>query len=436
MIAKITTGRSFRGAFLYYFSDKERKSSKRVEWSQCRNVFSRNHSEAWRAMSYTALSQDRIKEAAGRSRVGRKLEKPVFCFSLSWHPSESPSKKQMLKTAENGLKQLGLEHHESVIVSHRDTPHKHVHIVVNRVHPLEGLAADVKNSKRKISEFCLRYERENGIFCKQREANDMSRQKEKDTRYCDPVIDEAWRKSADITEFCHYLESNNYYLCRGRRLVVLDARGKVMNPVRHLEKVTSQEFSNFAGDSSRLPTIERAKAIIEEKKLEANNIKATLHHELQVGNERIEHIRKCHAEEFRAANIHYKFALRSSEERLEKFYELNEKRENIAHLNERLQKLSFFERILGKRKTVKEQVERAIEALDNALKSINMHKEELRRKHAENLDIMAERHRREISDLRTWIEKLRSNERTRHSSARRLIIKHHEKGKERGYRGC
>ena len=133
--------------------------------------------KAWKVMAFTAQVQERLKEASGQSRAGRKLEKPVFAFSLAWHPEQSPTQEHMLATAREAIAIMGLSEHEAVIVSHSDEPQKHVHVIVNRVHPITGLAGDVRNSKRKLSDFALQYERQDGkIYCQQREANRRERE--------------------------------------------------------------------------------------------------------------------------------------------------------------------------------------------------------------------------------------------------------------------
>lgn len=135
MIPKITNGgASFRGAFRYYLHDKGAETSSRVAWTQTVNLHTPDAAKAWKVMAYTAQAQERLKEASGQSRAGRKLEKPVFAFSLAWHPEQSPSQEHILDTAQKAIDALGLGEHEAVIVAHTDEPQKHVHVIVNRVH--------------------------------------------------------------------------------------------------------------------------------------------------------------------------------------------------------------------------------------------------------------------------------------------------------------
>ncbi len=245
MVPKITRGgHSFKGAFSYYLHDKGADTRHRVAWTQTENMLTDDPEKAWKIMAFTAQVQERLKEASGQSRAGRKLEKPVFAFSLAWHPEQSPSQEHMLATARKALSTLGLDDHESIIVSHTDEPQKHVHVIVNRVHPISGMAGDVRNSKRKLSDFALQYERESGkIYCEQREANHREREAGKPTRYVDSVIADAWTTAPTGNAFVAALKAKGYVLAQGRkRLVIVDAYGKAHNPTRHLQGVRAKDI--------------------------------------------------------------------------------------------------------------------------------------------------------------------------------------------------
>ena len=54
------------------------------------------------------------------SAAGRKLEKPVLHYTLSWGKDERPDRADMNRAAEETLKALGLERHQALIVAHRD----------------------------------------------------------------------------------------------------------------------------------------------------------------------------------------------------------------------------------------------------------------------------------------------------------------------------
>ena len=115
MVPAVTEGgRSFKGASLYYLHDKrregeaERLTSDRVAWTHTANLSTADPERAWRIMADTAMRQGEIKAAAGEKATGRKLTKPVYAYSLAWHPEQRPDRDHMLSTALDSLKAQGL----------------------------------------------------------------------------------------------------------------------------------------------------------------------------------------------------------------------------------------------------------------------------------------------------------------------------------------
>jgi len=255
-----SSGASFKGAFAYYFHDKNAWTDARVAWTQTVNMMTDCATKAWKVMSYTAKHAACLKEASGQKRTGRKLEKPVFAYSLSWHPEEKPDKTAMLEAANQSLQALSLSDHEAMIACHNDEPHPHIHIVVNRVHPLTGIAAKVSRSKCKLSDWARKYEEAQGkIYCPRRVENHKKRQRGQQTKYGDPVIAEAWKNSADAKSFTQRLEANGYHLAQGRKqLVIVTPHDKTINPVRMIPSVKAAEFNARMNgiDPQTLPTPE------------------------------------------------------------------------------------------------------------------------------------------------------------------------------------
>src|SRR6267378_370901 len=192
MVPAITAGgRSFRGAALYYLHDKrqdgylhdkrqdgeaERLTADRVAWVETVNLPTGNPERAWRIMAHTALAQAELKAAAGIKATGRKLAKPVFAYSIAWHPGERPTKAEQIEAARASIEAQGLEEHQAIILAHTGEPQGHVHIIVNRVHPATGKAATLSNSKLKLSQWAEGYERKRGkVYCPQRVENNARR---------------------------------------------------------------------------------------------------------------------------------------------------------------------------------------------------------------------------------------------------------------------
>ena len=177
MVPKVAgKGTSFEGAALYYLHDKGALTSGRVAFVLTENLPTEDAEKAIKCMAWTAIHQQEIKARAGGSAKGRRLEYPVYTYSLSWAPDESPDPEEMIAAARESLKALGLEGHETLFVSHNDEPHPHIHVIVNRVHPETGIAAKLSNDHLKLSAWAEAYEKRQGkIRCEQRVENNARR---------------------------------------------------------------------------------------------------------------------------------------------------------------------------------------------------------------------------------------------------------------------
>lgn len=161
-------GASFKGVSVYLLSPKEPEQAveERVAFTACRNLPTDDASRAWRMMAETALRRDQLKLLAGGSAAGRKVKegefKPVFHYSLAWHPDERPDPAEMERAAVASLKALQLEHHEALLVAHNDQGHAHLHVVVNRVDPDTGKLNALSHGFKKLDRWAAEYERETG----------------------------------------------------------------------------------------------------------------------------------------------------------------------------------------------------------------------------------------------------------------------------------
>ena len=177
MVPKVAgRGNSFKGAAQYYLHDKGAQTAERVAFAETVNLPTRDPEKAFKCMAWTALHQNEIKARAGGSAKGRKLQYPVYTYSLAWAPDEKPTRQEMLGAAKETLKVLGLHEHEAILVSHRDEPHPHIHVIVNRVHPETGIAAKLSQDHLRLSRWAEAYEKRQGLIrCEQRVENNERR---------------------------------------------------------------------------------------------------------------------------------------------------------------------------------------------------------------------------------------------------------------------
>ena len=155
-------GASFQGAGRYYLHDKDALTAERVAFTHTLNVHTDSPDRALKVMSWTAMHQRELKQAAGVAATGRKLEKPVYTYSLAWAQDQEPSRDEMIAAAQDSLKALGMDDRQAVLVAHNDTKHPHIHVILNRVHPEDGRAAPTSKDHLKLSKWAEGYEREHG----------------------------------------------------------------------------------------------------------------------------------------------------------------------------------------------------------------------------------------------------------------------------------
>ncbi|WP_165784552.1 relaxase/mobilization nuclease domain-containing protein [Zhengella mangrovi] len=172
--------------------DKGAATATRVGFTATRNLPTTDPDKALRCMSWLSANAHNVRQAAVAAAAkaagmgyadyvrranpfrGRQGSKPVYTLSLAWHPTKdrTPSRADMLKAADEVLTALGLEDRQALIVQHTDTAHPHVHLIVNRISPINGKYASVSNDWLKLSWWAMQHERKTGfILCHERVFN-------------------------------------------------------------------------------------------------------------------------------------------------------------------------------------------------------------------------------------------------------------------------
>ncbi|MBU1212818.1 MAG: relaxase/mobilization nuclease domain-containing protein [Alphaproteobacteria bacterium] len=64
--------------------------------------------------------------------------KPVYHLMIAWGLDEHPTPDVMQTIATRTLELAGLDEHQCLIMGHGDTPHAHLHMMINRCHPVSG----------------------------------------------------------------------------------------------------------------------------------------------------------------------------------------------------------------------------------------------------------------------------------------------------------
>lgn len=186
---EIGTGKSFKGLAAYLLHDPDRAATaERVGWVQSYNLDDAPPDRAWRLMASTAMSADQIKAAAGVKK-GKAAKNTAYHFSLSFDPKDQPSEAVQRAAVEGALKAIGLEQYQALAVAHTDTPHAHVHVMVNLISPEHGVSAaspkqpdgrgsPLSYAQKKLSQWAAAFEREHGLAITQGRLENANRRAE------------------------------------------------------------------------------------------------------------------------------------------------------------------------------------------------------------------------------------------------------------------
>lgn len=148
MIGKIIIGKSFRGCINYVLENKlqsntQLSTAKRAELIHFNQCFG-NQKELIQQFNEVRL-------------LNPKLAKPVMHVILSLSPGEKPDHAALIGMAEACSEALGFDKNQYIAVTHNDTQHLHLHIVVNRI-GFDGKTLSVSNNYKKIAVYCRKME--------------------------------------------------------------------------------------------------------------------------------------------------------------------------------------------------------------------------------------------------------------------------------------
>lgn len=235
MVPRITSkGKSFKGAGAYFLHDLGKaETSERVDFTYTVNMLTNDPEKAIKVMAWTAEHAQDLKEISGQKMTGRKAENPVYNYCLAWAPDQDPTREEMIALGLRSMAALGAAKHEALFVAHSDTPHKHLHVILNRVDPETGLMAKMAHDKNLLSRLAQAYEEETGrVYCPQRVANNQRRD-----------LGEQHVKAADVDRLA---ETPEYQARRAARLEAQREAGALA-----LEKLRAERAKDTQGRDLR-----------------------------------------------------------------------------------------------------------------------------------------------------------------------------------------
>src|ERR1700733_13233502 len=136
MIVRILSrGKSFKGLSTYLTHDPEAETKERAAWTHTQNPANDHVPSAVDEMLWTAREAELLKQEAGIRAGGRATENAVKHLSLNWSPEDHPTREHMIETTEGFLRHMNWQDHQAILVAHDDKAYRHVHLMLNVVHP-------------------------------------------------------------------------------------------------------------------------------------------------------------------------------------------------------------------------------------------------------------------------------------------------------------
>ncbi|ELU9701944.1 relaxase/mobilization nuclease domain-containing protein [Escherichia coli] len=118
-------------------------------------------------------------EATQKRNTRSKADK-TYHLVVSFPAGEIPDKEQLKDIEDEICKSIGLGDHQRISAAHNDTDNFHLHIAINKIHPVSHRAIEPYYDKYRLDEACSRLELKHGL---QRDNRiDKTNSKERDSR--------------------------------------------------------------------------------------------------------------------------------------------------------------------------------------------------------------------------------------------------------------
>ena len=158
MIGKITTGASFFGCLQYCLQDKQDLSDEqKLNKSLSDHLQHKDRAEMLDYNNCFGDLNDLTRQFTNVASLNKRVEKPVFHFSLRPAPEDVLTKEQLTEIGHQCAKEFGLSENQYIILLHKDTRPPHIHIVANRV-DFDGKVVKDTFSGKRMQAFCRQME--------------------------------------------------------------------------------------------------------------------------------------------------------------------------------------------------------------------------------------------------------------------------------------
>ena len=224
MIGKVMIGKSFRGCISYCMENKKQKISDNINTSQV------NRAEVLLFNQCYGNTKEVIQQFNETRQLNPKLSKPVLHITLSLAPGEKLERGNLIEMIQDCAKDFGFENNQFIAISHSDTSHQHLHIVVNRIGFDKKTVSD-SNSYKKIAAYCrqmeVKYNLQQVLSPKRFLAKELRQIPRTDTRKeaIKKDIQNALLLSKTYTDFEGYMKQKKYQIIKARGIAFIDEKG-------------------------------------------------------------------------------------------------------------------------------------------------------------------------------------------------------------------
>ena len=162
MIAHISFNTCYVETLRYCLRDKRLSREEREQRPDEEKRRTQNRAEVLYYHRCFGNHQEISRQFREVQKLNFNVRKPVLHVALSLPPGEKISKSQWALMAKDCAKALDFEQHQYVVILHKDTEHRHAHIVVNRIGFDEHTVVN-QYMMRKVNQYCRSTELQYGL---------------------------------------------------------------------------------------------------------------------------------------------------------------------------------------------------------------------------------------------------------------------------------
>jgi hypothetical protein len=163
MIGTIKIGKSFRGVLNYCLEDKlEYSEADKLDMERKDGLQHKNRAEVLDYNMCYGSRKDLIKQFTDVRKLRPGLAKPVMHISLSFDLSDKTRDAILRQITREFAMGFGFDKNQYVSILHKDTRHKHLHIIANRV-GFDGERVSDSQSYKRVAKICRELEDKYGM---------------------------------------------------------------------------------------------------------------------------------------------------------------------------------------------------------------------------------------------------------------------------------